>query len=87
MLEGFKAIVGSSTLLFNALCMRDIEMNLRKGKPLTKDDERFLKLSLWGMEGLGKSFRDDTHRIKLIEQWWRDAKHHYKSLKEQENKS
>lgn len=86
MLEGFKAIVDGTTLRVVAQRMRDIHVKLLKGIPLTKEEEKYLKLSLWGMDGLDRAFRDDNHRLKLIEQWWVDAKLHNKRLKEQEEK-
>jgi hypothetical protein len=58
-----------------------------EGRSLTKKEERDLKHHLWGTEGLGRAFRDDNHRLKLIEQWWEDAKLHNKRLKEEEEKA
>lgn len=84
MLEGFRAIIDRNSLKIVALRTRDIHMKLLKGKPLTTEEEKQLKLSFWGMGGLGRAFRDDKHRLQLIEQWRRDAKIHDKRLKEQE---
>ncbi len=87
MLEGFKAIEDGATLRIIAQRMHDIQVKLLKGIPLTKKEEKDLKHHLWGTEGLGRAFRDDDHRLKLIEQWWKDAKLHNKSLKEQAEKA
>ncbi len=87
MLEDFKAIVDRDTLRVVALRMREIHMKLLMGKPLTKEEEKYLKLSFWGMEGLGRTFKDNKPRLQLVEQWLRDARLHDKSLKEQEEKS
>lgn len=84
MLEGFNAVVDKTTLSVIALRMHDIHVKLLKGRPLTKKEEKDLKHYLWGMNGLGRSFRDNDHRLQLIEQWWRDAKLYDKRLKEQE---
>ncbi len=87
MLEGFKAIVDRDTLRVVALRMRDIHVKLLNGKPLTQEEEKYLKLNFWGMEGLGRAFKDNKHRLQLIEQWLRDAKLHDKRLKEREEKA
>jgi len=84
MLEGFRAIIDRASLNAVALRVHDFRTKLLKGNPLTKVEEKHLKLNLWGMGGLGKAFRDDKHRLQLIEQWRRDAKLHDKRLKEQE---
>jgi hypothetical protein len=87
MLEGFKAIVDRDTLRIIDQRIRDIQVKLLKGIPLTKKEEKDLKHYLWGVDGLGRKFRDDNHRLKLIEQWLRDAKLHDKRLEEEEAKA
>ena len=86
MLEGFKAIRDRETLTVATYSMHDIHVKLLKGRLLSKVEEKYLKLSLWGMEGLSIAFRDDNHRLQLIERWWRDAKLHDKRLEEEEAK-
>jgi hypothetical protein len=87
MLEGFKAIIDRHSLNVFAHSMRDIRTKLLNGKPLTNGEENELKHDFWGMEGLGRAFRDDKHRLQLIEQWLREKKLHYKRLKEQEEQN
>ncbi len=87
MLEGFKLIVDRTTLRIIDQRIRDIHTKLLKGRSLTKKEEKDLKHYLWGVDGLGRVFRDDNHRLKLIEQWRRDAKLHDKRLEEEEAKA
>lgn len=84
MLEGFKVIRNKDTLSAAKGRMHSIHAKLLKGKGLTEKEEKDLKLYLWSMNGLDRKFRDDIHRIQLINQWWKDAKPLNKKLKEQE---
>lgn len=87
MLEGFKLIVDRDTLRIIDQRIRDIHTNLLKGRSLTKKEETDLKHYLRGMEGLSIAFRDDNHRLRLIDQWLKDAELHDKRLEEREEKA
>lgn len=86
MLEGFRVLDERGKLSVAKSRMNDIHKKLLEKKPLTKKEERLLKLLIWADDGPGRSFRDDKHRLQLIDQWWVDAKLHNKRLKEQEEK-
>jgi len=86
MLEGFKAIVDRTTLRIVKERLHDFHMKLLRGERLTEKEEENSKLFLWGIERSDKEFRDDKHRIQLIEQWQEEAKLLDKRLKEQEEK-
>ena len=80
----FEAIRDLSTLTVIVLRMHGIQVKILKGKRLTEDEEKQLKLNLFGVrEG---EFRDKEHRDRLLEQWWKGAKILYKKLEEEERK-
>lgn len=79
----FKAIQDLTTLWVVALRMRDIENIILRGERLTDEEEKYLRLSLLGIDSR-RDFRDEEHRDRLIKEWWRGAKIHYKRLKKVE---
>ncbi len=83
MLEGFKVIIDRDLLGIIFQEMLDIRKKLVEKKLLTMEEEKRLKLYLWADCGPGRSFEDDSNRLRLIDQWLKEAVFHGKSLKEQ----
>lgn len=87
MFEGFKIIKDSNLLWVISDRMLDIRKKLVEKKLLTMEEEKRLKLYLFADAGPGRSFEDDEHRLRLIDQWLKEAELHDKSLKEQAEKA
>ena len=86
MLEGFKAIRDRGTLLAVALRIHDIHVKILREQPLIEEEIRDLRLYLFADGDPDRILIDEDHRLQLMDQWWKDAKHHNKSLKKQEEK-
>lgn len=79
MFEGIKDLV---TLNAVRNLMQGIHIKLKKRERLTEDEEEILRLQLLGSKE--REFRDETHRDRLIDQWWRGERILYKRLKKEE---
>lgn len=78
----FEGVTDPITLMILMLRMRDVQMKILKRKKLIGADETWLRLNLLGPRK--GNFRNEKHRDKLLNEWFKGAKILAKRFKAEE---